>query len=60
MCELIPAGCRFDMNELVEALIKKGRIVVSFPVHEYWVDIGHPDDYARAQRDFTDGKLFAM
>lgn len=45
------------MNELVEALIKKGRIVVSFPVHEYWVDIGHPDDYARAQRDFTDGKF---
>src|SRR5271166_2486359 len=57
VCQLIPAGCRFDMNELVEVLIKRGRTVVSFPVHEYWVDIGQPDDYARAQRDFTDGKF---
>jgi dTDP-glucose pyrophosphorylase/CBS domain-containing protein len=56
-CESIPAGCRFDMTELVEALIKKGRTVVSFPIHEYWVDIGKPDDYARAQKDFTDGRL---
>lgn len=60
VCELIPAGRRFDMNELVEALIKKGRTVVSFPIHEYWVDIGHPDDYARAQRDFAQGKFFTM
>jgi dTDP-glucose pyrophosphorylase/CBS domain-containing protein len=60
VCELIPAGSRFDMNELVEALIKKGRTVVSFPIHEYWVDIGQPDEYARAQRDFAEGKFFTM
>jgi dTDP-glucose pyrophosphorylase/CBS domain-containing protein len=56
-CELIPLNCRFDMTELVEALIRKGRSVVSFPIHEYWVDVGQPDDYARAQRDFTGGKF---
>ena len=28
-----------------------GRPVVSFPVHEYWMDIGRPDDYSRAQAD---------
>jgi NDP-sugar pyrophosphorylase family protein len=56
-CDFIPASCRFDMTELVEALIKNERTVVSFPIHEYWVDIGRPDDYARAQKDFIDGKF---
>jgi len=57
VCELIPLNCRFDMTQLVEALIAKGRRVVSFPIHEYWIDVGQPDDYAQAQRDFTDGKF---
>ena len=51
--EFIPGGERFDMTELIEKLIKAGRPVASFPVHEYWLDIGQHSDYERAQLDFT-------
>lgn len=53
----IPGGQRFDMPELIERLIEEGRRVVSFPIVEYWLDIGHPDDYARAQADLEEGRV---
>ena len=46
---------RLDMTQLVDRLIKSGRNVVTFPVTEYWLDIGHIDDYNRAQRDAAEG-----
>lgn len=51
--ELIPDGERFDMTDLIEKLIAAGRPVASFPVHEYWLDIGQHADYAQAQQDFS-------
>jgi dTDP-glucose pyrophosphorylase/CBS domain-containing protein len=45
----IPADGRFDMTELLQALVREQRRVVSFPVLEYWVDIGQPLDYQHAQ-----------
>lgn len=55
--ELIPAGRRVDMPELVRASVAAGRNVVSFPVVEYWRDIGQPADYAAAQEDVAAGRL---
>lgn len=52
--DLIPDGQRFDMTDLIQCLLDAGRPVVSFPVREYWLDIGHPEDYVRAQRDARD------
>jgi dTDP-glucose pyrophosphorylase/CBS domain-containing protein len=48
---------QYDMPELINMLIKKGRKVVSFPVREYWLDIGQKDDYERAQKDVTEGRF---
>jgi NDP-sugar pyrophosphorylase family protein len=31
--------------------------VVSFPIHEYWLDIGRIDDYERVQQDLGAGKV---
>jgi len=28
--------------------------VVGFPIHEYWLDIGRPDDYVQANADWSD------
>jgi dTDP-glucose pyrophosphorylase/CBS domain-containing protein len=53
--DLIPVGERFDMTDLIDALIVTGRRVASFPVVEYWIDIGQHDDYRRAQEDFGKG-----
>ena len=47
----IPNGERFDMTDLIQRLLDKGRNVVSFPIREYWLDIGLPDDYHQAQKD---------
>ena len=46
--ELVPAGVHFDMPELIERALADGLRVASFPLREYWLDIGQPDDYARA------------
>lgn len=42
---------RLDMPDLVKQLIAEGRKVSMFPIHEYWLDIGRPDDFDRAQLD---------
>jgi NDP-sugar pyrophosphorylase family protein len=55
VCDFIPAGQRFDMTELINKLIEAGRIVVSFPIMEYWLDMGRHEDYAKAQQDVRNG-----
>ncbi len=52
----IPSGGRFDMTDLIDRLLEAGRTVVSFPLHEYWRDIGQHEDYERAQQDVRDLK----
>lgn len=47
----IPDGERFDMTDLIQRLLDEGRKVVSFPVWEYWLDIGRHADYEQAQAD---------
>lgn len=49
----IPEDQHFNMTDVVEQLIKANRTVISFPIREYWMDIGHHDDYAQAQQDIA-------
>ena len=51
VCGLVPAGEKYDMPDLIQRLINEGRRVASFPVHEYWLDIGQIHDYEQAQAD---------
>jgi NDP-sugar pyrophosphorylase family protein len=53
----IPSGRRFDMTDLIQRLLDAGRPVVSFPIVEYWLDIGQKADYERAQEDFRSGRI---
>lgn len=39
------------MPTILEQQISKAQKVASYPLHEYWLDIGHMEDYNRAQRD---------
>jgi dTDP-glucose pyrophosphorylase/CBS domain-containing protein len=48
---LIPRGERMDMTDLIEQLLAAKQPVASFPLREYWLDIGQPGDYARAQAE---------
>ncbi|MBS60169.1 MAG: alcohol dehydrogenase [Anaerolineaceae bacterium] len=54
--ELIPENDSYDMPELINSLINDGRTVISFPVREYWLDIGQHKDYMRAEEDVRKGK----
>jgi NDP-sugar pyrophosphorylase family protein len=42
---------RLDIPDLVKGLIDSNRKVSMFPIHEYWLDIGRPDDFERAQEN---------
>lgn len=53
----IPSGQRFDMPDLIQRLLDAGRSVVSFPVREYWLDIGQAADYQQAQEYAKQGTL---
>ena len=39
------------MPTILEQQIAQSKKVASYPLHEYWLDIGHMEDYNRAQRD---------
>jgi dTDP-glucose pyrophosphorylase len=47
----VPSGERFDMTDLIQVLLSAGRKVASFPIWEYWIDIGQRADYEQAQSD---------
>jgi NDP-sugar pyrophosphorylase family protein len=47
----IPSGQHFDMPQLIDRVVRAGHKVVSFPVWEYWLDIGRQEDFERAQQD---------
>ena len=47
----IPNDVRYDAPELLELLIEKGKKVTSYPILEYWLDIGKHEDYKKAQED---------
>jgi NDP-mannose synthase len=48
----VPRNQRFDLPDLVRALIAAEEPVIGYKHRGYWLDIGRPDDYRRAQEDF--------
>jgi len=49
----IPAGERFDIPDLIQALLRAGEPLAAYVSDDYWMDIGRPDDYEIAYRDYT-------
>lgn len=47
----IPNGEHFNMTDLIQWLLDAGHNVISFPIIEYWLDIGQHTDYEQAQID---------
>jgi len=55
--EYIPVNQRLDFPDLVLKLIAAGEKVVAYPFDGYWMDLGRPDDYQKANEDFNAMKL---
>lgn len=45
----IPEDTFFNATDLVEKLIKEGKIVIRYPLNGTWIDIGNPQEYQKAQ-----------
>ncbi len=52
--ESIPCDSHFDMPQLFENLLERGKEAVVFPVREYWLDIGRVGDLERANKEFDE------
>jgi NDP-sugar pyrophosphorylase family protein len=49
--DLLPPDGRFDATQLIQAAMDANRAVYSYPIKEYWMDIGRLEDYFRANDD---------
>jgi dTDP-glucose pyrophosphorylase len=49
---LVPRDQFFDMPTLFESITEKGLVARSHHIDGYWLDIGQPSDFERANHDF--------
>lgn len=47
--DIIPKGEFFNATDLMEKLIAQNKNVIRFPLSGYWIDIGKPEDFQKAQ-----------
>ena len=52
--ELIPKDEFYDMPTLFEKMIDMNQTTISFPLREYWLDIGQMDDYKKANYEYNE------
>lgn len=53
----IPKEEYIDMTTLFEHVLTTSTNVSTYPLQEYWLDIGRIDEFERAQKDWTSGDL---
>ena len=51
MLASIPKNTFFNATDLITDELSKKKKVISYPFSGYWLDIGKPEDYKRAQTD---------
>lgn len=50
--ECVSHGTFYDMPQLLSDLLQRNKAVRAFPIHEYWLDIGHPETLERAHGEW--------
>lgn len=58
LLDLIPSDRYFDITDLMEVIIAQQQIISAFPIEEYWLDIGMPNDFLKANEDYS--QLFKL
>lgn len=54
MLSLIEKNTYCDMPNLFSTAIEKNLSTISFPIREYWLDIGRPEDFVQAKLDYSE------
>ena len=52
--QLIPQESYFDMPQLFQSLVKNDLKACSFPITDYWMDIGQPHDFDQANSEYDE------
>ncbi len=52
--EFIPENQFYDMPTLFEKLISENKNAISFPLREYWLDIGRIEEYKKANDEYNE------
>ena len=47
---LIPENKSFQMTDLLQLVLKRGKLG-RFLIEDYWLDIGHMENYEKAKQD---------
>ena len=47
----IPENTFFDATDLIEVLLANDKKITTYPILDYWLDIGKHDDFKKAQED---------
>lgn len=50
--QYIPQNEYFDMPTLFEKIISNGQKSISFPIREYWLDIGRVEEFEKANNEY--------
>jgi NDP-sugar pyrophosphorylase family protein len=51
LLNFIPQNTFFNATDLMEELLGAGKVLRTFPIRGYWLDIGNHDDYQKAIKD---------
>lgn len=51
--ENIPKETFYNTTDLMEQIIKDGGKLISYPIRQYWLDIGKHEDFKKAQEDIN-------
>jgi dTDP-glucose pyrophosphorylase len=51
--EQVDGSTHLDMTSLLKNQIDQGRCINTFPIHEYWLDIGRMEEYKQAHEYFS-------
>jgi dTDP-glucose pyrophosphorylase len=54
LLDLVPCNSFFDMPTLIEKALQTQYRVNAFPIHEYWIDVGHPETLNRAHGEWNE------
>lgn len=55
--KMIPQDTFFDITDLMDKILEMNLKLVTFPINGYWLDIGKPEDFKKAQEDIKHIKL---
>jgi NDP-sugar pyrophosphorylase family protein len=55
--KMIPKNMFYDITDLMDKILEMNLKLITYPINGYWLDIGKPGDFKKAQEDIKHIKL---